>query len=146
MPTRCTATTAAGRACRAWAVRGSDPPRCRVHREGTKDEGRTTDGALSADELATDDLSTGDLSTDDLSAQIDDLDARIARLGAYVDARREELEVGDLVRLLDLHSRMLERVTRMRQVQNALEGKKSVLVEAIHRVLDKLSEREGVPL
>ena len=30
--TPCTATTSAGFPCRAWAVRGSDPPRCAPHR------------------------------------------------------------------------------------------------------------------
>lgn len=28
---RCTALTSAGRPCQAWAVRGSDPPRCAAH-------------------------------------------------------------------------------------------------------------------
>ena len=28
---RCTALTNAGRACQAWAVRGTDPPRCAAH-------------------------------------------------------------------------------------------------------------------
>ena len=28
---RCTALTAAGRPCQAWAVRGTDPPRCAAH-------------------------------------------------------------------------------------------------------------------
>lgn len=31
---RCTALTAAGRACQAWAVRGSEPPRCSAHGGG----------------------------------------------------------------------------------------------------------------
>jgi hypothetical protein len=32
-PCRCTRTTAAGRACKAWAVPGSDPPTCYAHGE-----------------------------------------------------------------------------------------------------------------
>ena len=31
---RCTATTAAGHPCRAYAVHGTDPPRCAPHRGG----------------------------------------------------------------------------------------------------------------
>jgi hypothetical protein len=30
-PTRCTATTASGKPCKAWAIRDSDPPRCAPH-------------------------------------------------------------------------------------------------------------------
>ena len=135
MSTRCTATTAAGRACRAWAVRGSDPPRCRAHAgKGTKDDGRGTDGSLSADEL----------SADELAAQIEDLDGRIERLGAYIDAHRAELAVGDLVRLLDLHSRMLGRVTQMRQAQNALHGEHSALMEAVREVLKVVTDKNEV--
>lgn len=131
MGIRCTATTAAGRACRAWAVRGSDPPRCRAHGGGTKDEGRGTDDWVS-----------DELSADELAAQIEDLDARIERLGAYIDAHRAELAVGDLVRLLDLHSRMLGRVTQMRQAQNALHGEQSALMEAVREVIKVITDKD----
>ena len=122
MPTRCTATTAAGRTCRAWAVRGTDPPRCAAHRD--RAEGASV--------------------TEELAAQIDDLDARIARLGDYVDAHREELDLNDLCRLLDLYSKMLSRVTRMRQVQVGLEGEQSLLMEATRAVLEEIVNAKGI--
>jgi hypothetical protein len=88
-------------------------------------------------------MSADEMSADEMSAQIDDLDARIARLGAYIDAHRDEWAVGDLVRLLDLHSKMLERVTRVRRAKNDLDGKRSVLMAATHNVLDKIAAETG---
>lgn len=133
MPTRCTATTAAERPCRAWAVRETDPPRCTAHRDRDRRQKEAAAQEAAAKQAA-------------LLAQIDDLDARIARLGEYIDGRRKELDVGDLCRLLDLHSKMLGRVTRMRRAQNDLDGNQSVLMDATHEVLDGISDKVGVPL
>jgi hypothetical protein len=128
-PTHCTATTAAGQTCRAWAVRGTDPPRCAAH------GGRRQEGAAET-------KSPPDLAG--LIEQIDDLDERIARLGAYVDAHRAELKVDDLCRLLDLQSKMMGRVTRMRQALTHLDragrNKQSAFAEALHKVLDGLAQ------
>jgi hypothetical protein len=129
MPTRCTATTAAGRPCRAWAVRGSDPPRCAAHR--------------AAPEAAVE-RETAAPGQSSLAAQIADLDRRIARLGAYMDACQAELNVDDLVRLNDLYSKMMGRVTRMRQALDRLgpgEGaEQSALAKALHWALDELAK------
>jgi hypothetical protein len=100
--------------------------------EGAPGEG--TPGALSA----------GVLSGDTMSAQIDDLDARIARLGAYIDARHDACAVADLCRLLDLHSTMLSRVTRMRQVQDALYGGQTRMMILLYSVLDDVVEGREV--
>lgn len=60
MPTRCTATTDRG-PCRAWAVRGADPPLCAAHAErsaASKAENQNArkagfySGALTDEELA----------------------------------------------------------------------------------------------
>ena len=134
MPTRCTAHTAAGRPCRAWAVRGSDPPRCAAHRTKTGDGAAPPEAAARA-------VAPG---VDALATQIADLDRRIARLGAYMDARQAELNVDDLVRLNDLHSKMMGRVTRMRQALEHLgpgEGaEQSALAKALHWALDELAK------
>ena len=79
---------------------------------------------------------------DTLSAQIGDLDARIARLGAYIDARYEAWAVGDLCRLLDLHSKMLGRATQMRRVQHALYGQASRFMAWVYDVIDKMHLRQ----
>lgn len=126
MPTRCTATTAAGRPCRAWAVRGTDPPRCTAHRD--REAAQEAAGPPAA-----------------LVAQIDDLDVRIARLGQYIDAHREEWDVGELCRLLDLHSTMMGRATRMRQALRHLGSEEGgALLCALHDALDDIAAREGI--
>jgi len=121
MSERCTATTAAGRRCRAWAVHGSDPPRCSTH------GGRRERAA--ADKLAA------------LLEQTTDLDARIAGLGNYIDAKWEDLNVRELCLLLDLYSKMLGRVTRMRRARQALGGANRELGEALLQVLDEMHGR-----
>jgi len=93
-------------------------------------------GELPPDKMSPDRMSPDRMSPDKMSAQIADLDARIARLGAYIDARHDECAVADLCRLLDLHSMMLGRVTRMRQVQHALHGAQTRMMVFVYRVLD----------
>jgi hypothetical protein len=82
-----------------------------------------------------------------LAEQIDELDARIKRLGEYLDAHGDEFDVDDLCQLLDLYSTMMTRVTRMRQAQSHLTAEvKGVLMEAFHWALDELSRQKGIPL
>jgi len=68
--TRCTAKPAAGRACQAWAVRGTDPPRSAAHGGRPDREAKDAPGQSGLGEL--------DLS--ELVVQIDDLDAALANL------------------------------------------------------------------
>ena len=82
-----------------------------------------------------------------LAAQIADLDRRIARLGDHIDACQADLETLGLVRLLDLHSKMMGRVTRMRQALDQMRGDdKGGLAQAIQEALDEIGQEWGIDL
>jgi len=104
------------------------------------------DDEVPPDEVSPGKMSPDRMSPDRMSAQIADLDARIARLGAYIDARHDECAVADLCRLLDLHSMMLSRVTRMRQVQHALHGAQTRMMVFVYEVLEIIFKEHKLPL
>jgi hypothetical protein len=82
-----------------------------------------------------------------LGQHIEELDRRIVGLGCYIDEHTADLTPGDLVRLLDLHSKMMGRVTRMRQIRKSLEGgDDGRLNAATNQALDTLSQEWSVEL
>ena len=91
MATRCSATTASGHPCRAWAVRETKPPRCSAHGGGERPvgapEGNTNavkHGFYSADptEVTIDEAIAGLV---DKMTRLDDIIAT-ANNGEYVSA------------------------------------------------------------
>ena len=142
MKTRCGANTAAGRPCRAWAVRGTDPPRCASHggARGRPGAPKGNGNAVTHGAYEKDDLAGG------IAVHVQDLDRRIAKLGAYIDEREEEPGF-ELAGHLDLLSKMMGRVTRMRQVQARMGGSASQnLRKAVGLVLDEMGCALGVDL
>lgn len=147
-PTRCTATTTRGQPCKRWAVRGSDPPRCAAHggagREGDGRAGPPPEGPEALPGLA---ALPGLEAPPGLEAQIEDLDRRIADLGAYIDEHQAELDPVDLVRLLNLHSTMVGRVSRVRAIRRQMTGGDDTeLNRAMDRARDDVSKDLGVEL
>ena len=151
MAERCTGITAAGRPCRAWAVRGTHPPRCSAHGgrrvEGAAaavsqetGEGRRDAGGPEGRQDAGGPERADSEESAALRAQIVDLDARIACLGRTIDAQWEVLDVRPLCLLLDLYSKMLARVTRMRRARQALGGTAREIEAATMHVLDELEQ------
>jgi len=143
-PTRCSALTRAGKPCRAWAVPGSNPPLCAAHggaagRPGAPvgNSNAVKHGAYAVPE----DPPAG------MQGQIEDLDRRIERLGEYIDEHQSGWDLTQLKTALDLHSTLISRVARARQVQDRLtEGGQDEIEALINDVLDELSEEWGIEL
>jgi hypothetical protein len=147
--TRCTATTAKGQPCKARAVRNTDPPRCPAHGGAARPPGPPAGGekaekqgahARRADARAPD-------QAPGTEGQIADLDRRIQRLGEYIDDHADELDARTLGALLELHSKMIGRVTRVRRMRKDLTGDKdTALASAMNHALDRIGKEYNVEL
>lgn len=142
---RCTATTASGTQCRAWAVPGSDPPRCGAHRGGTHPPGAPAGNSNA--------LTHGFYSHSNPPAQItaviEDLIAKQKALSDYIDTRlnEEKTTVESLAHLLALHGQNASRLGRLLRDQRALSGEAADgIAGAIAQALDELSNELGAPL
>ena len=145
MPTRCTAATARGTPCRAWAVQGTTPPRCAAH--GGAAKGGAPAGNQNARKHGVYDAIPMARGPATLTQRVDDLDHRIAELSDYIDEHKLDLDVDEYVRLLELYSRMIGRLGRVRRLAQQLEGgDESELDVAIREALDELSAEWGVEL
>ena len=154
---RCTATTRAGRPCRAWAVQDTDPPRCASHGgSATKigaPPGNTnaqTHGVYARSPSG--DTQPPDPPPVDLDTRIADLNRRIEQLSAYIDHVTVGPEDGDIdvdqyARLLSLHGQLTSRLGRLlRDKQQISPEDDSLLQQAINNALDQASEILGVQL
>jgi len=144
-PRRCGALTRQGLPCRAWAMRGSNPPRCRAHQPPapgpsqalTASEGRPMDAPVSA---------TPAVGRQSPAPTIDeviaDLAAKQVQLSAFIDACvAEGRDLLALVRLFALHGQNASRLGRLLRDQRALSGEAADGVRgAIAQALDELGE------
>ena len=137
MKTRCTATTQAGRPCRAWAVVGSDPPRCAPHGGGARPVGAPPNNrnaekhGLYSESHA---VSIGNLSAD--------LADRLERFGDSIEDRAGELTLGQLARLLDTYSQAISRLVRIQRLQQQLhDPDRDKVARAVDWTLDQLGEQ-----
>ena len=113
---RCTATCADGSPCRAWAVRGSDPPRCSPHGGGAAPVGAPpgNQNALTHGFYARVQIpaasSPRPKSDDDAVVQLCATHVRIAR---HIEDHKHELPIPQLVALCQLYADNLSRLTRL---------------------------------
>lgn len=122
----CTALTRAGAPCRAWAVPGSDPPRCATHGSAPQtDRSAPTHGDYAQ------------VSLDDLIA---DLDGRIRELSGYIDRLDLAAEPGLYARLVGLHGQLCSRLGRLLRDRQALGGEADGLQAAIDEALDLVAQ------
>lgn len=161
-PKRCSHQTKSGQACRAWAIRGSNPPACAAHDGRTKGAGaplanvnRQQHGfystALDPAELA------------DLVAFADDLSLNDEIALARVILRRvmthlkhpftggrpddQKIDDADLARLAGLVLAGTRTVARLLRDQRALSGEAADgFAGAIAQALDELSTEIGLQL
>jgi len=172
---RCTATTAAGLPCRAYAVRGSEPPRCAPHGGGRRPVGgqagnsnalkhgvyaasappsgadRTEAGA-SPSLAPTRDVDRG--ARERLDGRIADLDRRLDQLSRYIDrfsigdGSPGTLTIQDFSRLIALQGELLSRIMRLLRDRQQLQAtwEESFLQECIDEALDQASIILGVQL
>lgn len=138
-PQRCTATCKDGTPCRAWAVRGTDPPLCSAHRDHPNwGAPHGNDNALKHGYYADPDL------PDDctIDAVIDMLYQKQIDLDAYIDAVLHGADVGlrDLAHLFSVHGQNASRLGRLLRDRRALSGDAADGISgAIARALDELS-------
>jgi plasmid maintenance system antidote protein VapI len=141
---RCSARTKAGKRCRGWAVRGTDPPRCGAHGGGKRPPGvhKGTQNSLKHGFYS---APVGHLSSlDDI---IQDLAIRQARLSAYIDRQGEAISIDEIVRLLHVHGRNASRLGRLLRQKRAISGEVADgLSDAIAQAIDELSAELAVEL
>ena len=129
---RCTAISANGRPCRAWAVRTSDPPRCAPHGGGA-----TTVGAPLANDNArthgfyADLFSPHPASVSDVAPTADqctigdviaNLYAKYQRLSDYIDEGTDRFTPEELISLYRLHAQTSSRLGRLMRDREMMGG------------------------
>lgn len=123
-----------GRPCRAWAVRGSDPPRCAAH------------GGRAAAQSEPEEI------PDTIESVIHDLASKQKKLSKYIETYTEDetqinLEVKDLARLFQIHGLNASRIGRLLRDQRALSGEATDgIAGAIAQALDELATELGTDL
>ena len=140
---RCSAACADGSACRAWAMRGSDPPLCAAH------SGRV--GAPPGNKNA---VRHGfyvrverDLTR--IEDVVADLADRQQELVSYIMGQLES-ESGDvqgMARLFALHGQNASRLGRLLRDKRALSGESADgILDAIGKALDEINTELGTEL
>ncbi len=142
--TRCTATCRNGAACRAWAVRGSDPPRC-VHHGGSTSRTGAPRGNTNAVKHG---FYAGPQPPDGVSidAIIENLYERQLRLDAVIDEIlvANQASLVELTHLLQLHGQNASRLGRLLRDRRALSGDAADgISDAIAKALDELGSEWG---
>ena len=149
---RCTQLTKAGKYCRAWALRDSDPPTCAMHSgrvtgQGAPEGNRNavTHGFYAAGSPCRVDLD--DLEHPPINGVIQDLVARQEQLSAIIDTHIDDLSIQDLARLFAIHGQNASRLGRLLRDRQALSGDGDDRFEQfMDAVLDGLSEELGIEL
>jgi len=132
---RCEATRKDGQPCRAWAVRGSDPPRCAAHR------GRA------APQVGRRARPGGEVAGQSLDPTIAELARRLDQVCAYIDEHMAELDHSAYARLAALQGTLSARLGQlMRERRELAGGVDEELIRAIYGALDELSAEWGVEL
>ena len=145
MSQKCSHTTRQGEPCRAWAVRGSSPPRCAAH--GGRVRGATVLADIATRDPGPAQVPKGGL---DLNAVIYDLAEKHAQVSALIDDCLESPETarpGEMLRLMQHHAQTASRLGRLLRDQQAVSGPvDDALLAAIGRTLDELSAEWGIDL
>jgi hypothetical protein len=135
-----------GTPCRAWAVRGTEPPRCSAH-GGTAARSEGEQRRLEALRHAC--FAEPELPKDcTIDAVIDVLFQRQLRLEMYLrEIWDSDVELKELAQLLRVHGQNAFRLGKLLRDQRALAGEASDgLAAAVSHALDELSTEMGVDL
>ncbi len=147
MSQRCNATTKSGRACRAWAVAGTDPPRCAAHGGARATTHWTKSDPPTAERLRQDPPSKCPKPPETIGDALEHLARNLARLTDFIERHADELSVDEMARLSGVLGLNLARYTRMQRDQAALEEGAAQELEAdIEAALRLASERLGIDL
>lgn len=134
-----------GQPCRAWAVRGSEPPRCAAHRvDGGPAVGAPPGNANRVTHGAYARPASPPATIDDVIADLAD---KQARLTAYLEAQLAGGgDVSEVVKVFQLHGQNASRLGRLLRDQAALSAAGAGSLEDLERALDELSDELGVQL
>ena len=140
---KCTGMKKDGTPCKAWAVRGSDPPLCGAHGGGVARPGPPV-GNKNAEKHGAYSL----VPSGDLDARIVELHHKIGRLSVYIDKQLEGEKADDTLQgLLDTYGRLVSRVGRLERDRQAVTGGDvDVLDRDLDAVLGIVSEILGMDL
>jgi hypothetical protein len=151
---KCTELTASGTPCKAWAVHGTDPPRCAAHGGGKAPVGAPpgnrnaeTHGFYS--QPRTDARSC--VSCVSTPASIDDifngLAEKQAQLDRYITDNLPDLDAEVVIKLLGLYAQNASRLSRILRDRAAITGETAdELDDAISEALRLASHELGVDL
>ncbi len=147
MPRRCTATCRSGAPCRAWAVRGTDPPRCASHGGSESPPGapQGNTNALKHGYYAKPHFPE-DVSID---AIIDNLYQRQIALDAFITdiLAADGASIMELTHLFRIHGQNASRLGRLLRDRRALSGDAADgISDAIAKALEELGTEWGVEL
>jgi hypothetical protein len=146
---RCAATRADGSPCRAWAVRGSQPPRCAAHGGGRAPVGapRHNQNARTHGFYATDASPPSPHHECTIDHIIADLHRKQQRLSRYIDERMDDLPPADLARFYRIHAQSASRLGRLLRDREILTGGPMAgISEAIEQAMIELSQELGTDL
>jgi hypothetical protein len=151
----CTATRAYGKPCKAWAVHGTDPPRCSAHRSAADwgaprgNQNATKHGYYAA----CPDQRGGNLPEEcpaglpAIDHIIDLLYQRQLQLDDYIDQVQEAATLIELTHLLRIYGQNASRLGRLLRDRRALSGDAADGISgAIAAALDELSTELGTDL
>jgi len=147
---RCTAISANGRPCRAWAVHGSDPPRCAPHGGG-----RTPAGAPHGNQNARTHgfYAAAQADEPDQPCTIDfviaDFFRKHYRLARYMDRSGDDLTPDQILAFTRLYGQNASRLGRLLLQRHTLRSHAEAghpLDGAIAQALKELGEDLGVDL
>ncbi len=133
---RCSGVTAAGKPCRAWAIRGTD--KCSAHSDkvgapkGNKNAQKHGAYAQPVQPITS------------IEDAVADVQRRLTQIGGYIDESEDREEA---LRALGLYGQMVSRYGRLLRDQRALSGESAdSLMEVIGKALDEISTELGIKL
>jgi len=155
----CTATTRAGRPCKAWAQRNSEPPLCRVHRDrptGVEKEPPLPNSKQEEPHSETETFYGRRFSSDELRAQVGlaldrSLSGEVAitrvAIRRILTQLEEELGPEEYARLASLLFNGARTIAQLLRAQRALSGEAAEGISgAMAQALDELATMKGVDL
>jgi len=145
MATRCSATTASGHPCRAWAVHDTDPPLCIAHQRAPTGGGERPVGAPPGNTNA---VKHGFYSSDPTGVTIDEAIAGLVDKMTRLDEIIATAKNGEyVIRLFELYTQASSRLSRMLRDRRALSGEAADgIAGAIAQAMDELGTELGADL
>ena len=133
---RCEAVTAEGKACNAWAVRGSEPPRCAAH------SGLTGAPAGNRNAERHGGYSRPVAEIRDIEDAVEDLQHRLTRLTHFLDTADGE----SMLPALALYGQMISRYGRLLRDKRALSGESAdTILEMLGKAAEEVATELGWP-